>query len=1109
MKSLLRQEIAFIGIGGFFLIASVIGAVLYLPEISSQIDPELVRSEKSQHVKDPYGYPDKFIEYFAEIEGLNEGYQPYPHGSRMREFQRALLRNARLGKSSIGLDWKERGPGNVGGRTRAVVLDPEDPLANTWYVASVGGGVWRGQRIIGDNDQERIEWTPLTDKLPTLAATTLDISQSNPDIMYLGTGEGFYNIDAAGGLGMFKTTDKGLNWVLLEATAVKGYSNWRYINRLVIHPDNPDIVVAVTNGGIFRTEDGGQSFEKVYSARVQDLKVNPTNFNTQFAAVNGGPILRSTDGGKTWEKSFSLLVHGGKRIELAISASNPEVIWASVEGSGSRNFKKGKTPIPVADLYRSTDGGDTWRFLDRTVNTLSTFLKTQGWYDNTILVHPFSPDTVYIGGVNRFKAWVDGDRAPTTVQVTGVNSFNNSVRFMGFFNFDANTAGGRLNLGYLNSDADDDVQDIAVEDMVSVEMRFGPGLTQMAHRYTVPSNRGTGVSFLEYIYADYVEVPFQVWDTDNNRQLMVSFRDQAADGAWSLIRSNTSGPGSTHSREYIFISKYDYNASAPKPEFMENGGFRKGLMYFYWPYLRGGTTWDPSAPSTGTLDINFVNETIVKETYDIETWENDVVHVDHHAMIALPIDRSANEFYILNGNDGGIAYSRNGGENWREGDASPGFNTSQFYDATKRQGFDVYMGGMQDNGVWRSYNMANSRRGWRFLLAGDGLDVIWKGRDSLLVSSQYNNVWRSTDGWKSRAQAGIDNWRGAGDKGGQFLTSLSWTPKSGEAVFSISPKGGPLRSLDFGATWHRMHRPWIPFKKLSGKIRVSLADPSVVWGGHRLNVRGNENQGLLHVSENALAPQAALGVTNPVKMRPVNEATFAPPNVTISGLATHPSARATAYVMFSAYCWPKLIRTEDMGQTWEDLSGFAGSTNCQSSNGFPNARVYDIEVFPESPRIMWVGTDMGIFESRDHGETWSYADNGLPAVSVWRLRIVDDQVIVATHGRGVWSLDIAEVQTDIEQDFAALPESFELTGNYPNPFNPTTNINFKVGDNSHIRVTVFDVLGRKVATLTDQPYARGTHQIQWDASALSSGQYIYRMEADGKIVGAKSMALVK
>ncbi|MCY4159153.1 MAG: hypothetical protein OXF48_06035, partial [Bacteroidetes bacterium] len=805
---------------------------------------------------------------------------------------------------------------------------------------------------IGDNDQERIEWTPLTDKLPTLAATTLDISQSSPNIMYLGTGEGFFNIDAAGGLGMFKTTDKGENWTLLEATAVEGFSDWRFINRLVIHPDNPDIVVAVTNGGIFRTEDGGKSFEKVYdsNSRVQDLRVNPTNFNIQFAAVNGAPILRSTDGGKTWEESLSLLVHGGSRIELAISASNPEVIWASVEGSGSRIFEQGANLIPVADLYRSTDGGDTWRFLDRTVDGFSTFFGNQGWYDNTILVHPFSPDTVYIAGVFRFKAWVDGEIAPTTVRVTGVSSFNNLTPFMNFFNFTANAAAGRLSLGYLNSDANDDVQDIAVEDMVSVEMRFGPGLTQMAHRYTVPPNGGTagdggaGIRFPEYIYADYVEVPFQVWDTDNNRQLMVSFRDQAADGQWSLIGGNTEGPGSTHSREYIFISKYDYNASAPKPELMENGGFRKGLMYFYWPFLVDGATWDPSAPSEGILDIDFVNEAVVRETYDIEPWENDVVHVDHHALIALPIDRAANEFHVLNGNDGGIAYSRNNGENWREGDATSGFNTSQFYDATKRTGFDMYLGGTQDNGTWASWNMANSRRGWRDMLGGDGFDVVWKGADSLMGSIQFNNVWRSTDGGK--------NWQAAGniqDLGSQFLTSLSWTPKSGEAVFSISPQEGLLRSLDFGASWHTI-RPapnteaWAPLAgRPSGKVRVSLADPSVVWGGHRLNVLGEGNQGMLRVSENALTPiPRAIGDSPPI-MRPVNKATFAPTNI-ISGLATHPFTRATAYVMFSTYCWPKLIRTEDMGQTWEDLSGFAGSENCQSSNGFPNARVYDIEV---------------------------------------------------------------------------------------------------------------------------------------------------------------------
>ncbi|MYF40490.1 MAG: T9SS type A sorting domain-containing protein [Rhodothermaceae bacterium] len=75
--------------------------------------------------------------------------------------------------------------------------------------------------------------------------------------------------------------------------------------------------------------------------------------------------------------------------------------------------------------------------------------------------------------------------------------------------------------------------------------------------------------------------------------------------------------------------------------------------------------------------------------------------------------------------------------------------------------------------------------------------------------------------------------------------------------------------------------------------------------------------------------------------------------------------------------------------------------------------------------------------------------------------------------------------------------------------NPNTTIGFKLATDSHISVSVFDVLGRKVATLTDQPYSRGTHQITWDASAMSSGQYIYRMEADGKLIGSKAMVLVK
>ena len=1067
----------------------------------------MVRSEKSMYMSDRQGYPDKFAEHFAEIQGLNHGYAPYPPGHKLREFQKAVQMNAKRGVSYATLNWVERGPGNVGGRSRAIVADPTDPDFNTWYIASVGGGVWKAQRSL-QFGLEEIEWTPLTDHLPSLAATTLDLSQNNPNVMYFGTGEGFGNFDGASGVGIFKSIDKGENWTHLPATAVSTDEDWRNINRLAVHPDNPNIVVVVTNGAIFRTEDGGVSFKKVYdtAGRVQDLKVNKKDFNVQFASLRGTAILKSTDGGNTWKNSFTDFVYGAARIELAISESHPEVIWASVEGNGRELTDLLGRTVSIADIYRSVDNGNTWslmEFADGTDEAAITFLADQGWYDNAITVHPFSPDTVYVGGVYLWKAWVNEGEE---FSVETVTHFHDDAPFLGLFRFGGEFAGGALLVGYI--DPDDEFQDITAAEMSSAEIRFGPGLTQMAHRFTTPPNGGTnsdggaGISYPEYAYANYVEVPFQVWDTDKNRQLMVSFRDQANDGEWSLIEGNTNGPGATHSREYIFISKYDYNASAPKPEFQENGGFTKGLMYFIWPYgdAESGVQWDPSAPPNGILSIGFG---IVEGQYrTTEEWGDNDVHVDHHGLTTLPTGQG-NEFHILNVNDGGAAYSRDGGKRWSEADQSRGFNTSQFYDATKQPGQGRFIGGTQDNGTWASQYNPNNRSGWTHVSPGDGFDVVWKSADSLISSTQFNLIWRTVRGGPYS-----DNWELAGnirDYGGQFVTSIGWTPKTGDVVFSISPTSGLLRSLDFGNSWHAIEPPDYQAWRTggnNGKVRVSLADPSVVWAGYALTERASGRQITLHVSENALSP------TRDVKIRAVPPPPFAP-RASLSGLATHPFTRSTAYVTFSVACRPKVLRTEDMGNTWEDLSGFVGTDNCESTNGFPDAQVYDIEVFPKTPRIIWAGTDLGIFESRDHGETWAYLDNGLPAVSVWRIRIVDDQVVLATHGRGIWTLNINEVQTDQENTANEISDSFELQSNYPNPFNPSTTISFKVATPSHVRLTVFDMIGRKVATLTDQVHTGGTHKVQWDASAMGSGQYIYRMEADGELIGAKTMVLVK
>ena len=855
----------------------------------------------------PSVYPGKFAEYLAKIQGLNHGHDPYPAGYRFEELRKAKLANAKRG-TTRQLDWIERGPGNVGGRTRSILIDPKDKTLNTFYVGSVSGGLWKAHRTVDASGQESIEWTSLTDQLPNLNVSAMGgASEKYPDVIYVGTGE--RHGTGIPGDGIYKTTDGGRTWTHLRASLVAGM---RFISSLVVDPDNPDVLV-VGSGGIWRSEDGGESFSRVggfndtFVYVVSELRAKPDDFSVQFA-VSTSTILRSTDAGKTWKES--LTISGGANgyfSTLAISQSHSENVWAAGVPLD---------PTYRTKVYRSMDTGESWKEIEMTSyksGPLCSFVSErfnvwnyagrQGYYNNTIAVHPFSPDTVYLGGICTVKSWLLTD----------------TTRFAEFWN-------------------------------------------------------------------------------------------------------------------------------------------------------------------------NHVND----------------VHVDHHVLETIPIDESANEFHVLNGNDGGFAYSRDGGESWTEGDIFPGFNTSQFYDATKRLGYSQYIGGMQDNGTWTSDEDPDSKSDWRFEYGGDGFDVIWKGDDSLMATWQYGQIIRSLDGGRS--------WINVSPFGtGPFWTTLEWTGQSGDVVFTINE--GLHRTLDFGGSWHLISDPipdstkgLLDVNSLGGFAKISLADPNVVWAGWKI-----DGEGRLHVSENALNPLPGEGVRDPFVMRQVGEPGFFPQDalfIPISGIGTHPHDRATAYVTLGISCYPKLIRTEDIGQTWKDLSGFENPTSCQSTNGFPDVTVFDVAVLPEAPNIIWAVTDIGIVESRDNGDSWAYADNGLPPVLITGIRIIDNEAVVATYGRGVWTLDLSQIRVDNEL-IAEVPASFELLENYPNPFNPSTTIRFKLAIDSHVRVSVFDVLGRKIATLTDDSYTSGTHEITWDASALSSGQYFYRLEADGKLIGAKAMLLLK
>jgi len=253
--------------------------------------------------------PDLFAIYMNDIrKGFGEDRPAYPANYRIKELLKATNLNTTAGLSKLAktnaVNWTERGPGNVSGRTRAIVVDPDDATFKTWFVGSVSGGVWK-------TTDAGASWTHLTASLPTLATSVLVMSESNHNVMYLGTGEGFGNIDQIHGSGIWKSIDRGVNWTQLTSTTNLNFQN---ITRLIIDPANPDVVVVSTSAGwkganvtsgIWKTTDGGATWNKMYSNSnsVEDLVANPSNFNTQYATVNGAGVIKSLNGGNNWFSS--------------------------------------------------------------------------------------------------------------------------------------------------------------------------------------------------------------------------------------------------------------------------------------------------------------------------------------------------------------------------------------------------------------------------------------------------------------------------------------------------------------------------------------------------------------------------------------------------------------------------------------------------------------------------------------------------------------------------------------------------------------------------------------------------------------------------------------
>jgi len=313
--------------------------------------------------------------------------------------------------------WRSVGPLRAG-RTKSAAGHPSQPY--TFYIGVCNGGVWK------TTDAGRT-WTPVFDSQPTGSIGSLVVAPSDPNVLYVGSGEGLGRPDLSVGDGVYKSTDAGKTWTHL------GLHDGQQIPNIAVDPANPNRLFVAVAGhpygpneerGIFRSVDGGQSFEKVLFKDVNtggnDVDIDPSNPSIVYATLweerqgpwenaqwrgTGGGIYKSTDGGTTWKQLTSGLPGNGAitQANLAIAPSNPKRVYAAIAVNAATSF------------YRSDDSGETWTQITQDTRPVGRI----GGGDLAVpIVNPkdadslISASTVAYKSTDGGKSWVPFKGAP-------------------------------------------------------------------------------------------------------------------------------------------------------------------------------------------------------------------------------------------------------------------------------------------------------------------------------------------------------------------------------------------------------------------------------------------------------------------------------------------------------------------------------------------------------------------------------------------------------------------------------------------------------------------------------------------------------------------------
>ncbi|RIW13970.1 glycosyl hydrolase [Algoriphagus lacus] len=744
--------------------------------------------------------------------------------------------------------------------------------------------------------------------------------------------------------------------------------------------------VAAASGGVWKTEDNGQSFNPIFDHQgalgMGAIALSPSDNNVIWVGTGednssrstyaGAGVYKSTDGGKTWEMMG--LLHSHHIGQILIHPTNPNIVWVGSMGAlYSKNKERG--------LYKTTDGGKTWKkvlYID----------------DNTGIIdmqmHPTNPDILLAASWERYRQAHDfignGKGSAIWRSEDGGNTWKKAVEgfpqdeFVGRIGFDFSRSNPNVVYALLDNQGKSDKPADPPRQRGNQQPEENPLKLEDFANMTLDQALALEDKRLESL-ARRSQFSTKYTPAEIKRQLKTGkiTTAQIANYNGGAVDANAAMFGAPIKGAEVYRSE---DAGKSWKKVSESDLSRLYNTYgYYFGEVRVSTSDENEVFVLGVPLMvsrdggkNFATTDSIGDP-----------HSDHQAMWIDPKDSK----HILLGNDGGLYRSYGGGSRWDH--LNTQMPISQFYSimVDNATPYNIY-GGMQDNGVWYGKSTNKPEDLWEPLFGGDGMVVAvdTRNNDIVYTGSQFGNYARinKKTGERRRITPGHDignapnrwNWR----------TPAELSYHNQDIVYMGSQY--VYQSLDQGNTWttispdltKNQKKGNVPFATLTVVEESPLEFGTLYAGTDDGNVWITRNNGGSWTSLNAGLPQDRW----------------------VSSISPSKFKEGRVYITLNGYRYDEfstfVYKSEDYGKTWTSIK-----------SNLPEESTNIIIEDPKMPNILYLGTDHGLYVSIDEGKNWNLFQGEIPNVAIYDMVIQEreNHLVVGSHGRSVYVVDLKQI----------------------------------------------------------------------------------------------------